>query len=125
MQRGIHSCCQVQSSRPLCEGLRAQVAEQRVDSRTSQALRSAFSCLAFASALLMPKCPLCVAAWAAAIGLSAAGQRLLLNWLDPRYRPALILLLALPLLAQIAVAMRPLAERINSRSTRHQRDPRS
>jgi hypothetical protein len=38
-------------------------------------LRRALSATAFAVALVQPKCPLCVAAWVATLGVGAAGQK--------------------------------------------------
>jgi hypothetical protein len=69
---------------------------------------------AFVGAFLVPKCPLCVAAWAATLGLGAAGQHYLLNWFDSRYRPALIGLLMLPLLLQVGFTLR----RVRAKSRR-------
>jgi len=56
------------------------------------------------SALLLPKCPLCVVAWAATLGVGTAGQQLM-DWFDQGYRPALVGLLTFPLLLQIGLAL--------------------
>jgi hypothetical protein len=71
----------------------------------SRHLRSALSGTAFVVALSLPKCPLCVAAWSATLGVSAAGQKYLLDWSDPLYQSELIGLLVLPLLLQIGLAL--------------------
>jgi hypothetical protein len=68
--------------------------------------RRILSGAAFVGAVLLPKCPVCVAAWAATLGMGVAGQKYLLDWLDPRYRSALIVLLTSPLLLQIGLALR-------------------
>jgi hypothetical protein len=66
-----------------------------------------------AFAFLLPKCPLCFAAWAAALGVGAAGQRLLIY---PWLRPVLIALLLSPLLMQLAFAARYGVRRLRGRA---------
>jgi hypothetical protein len=65
--------------------------------------RNAASLCGALAALLVPKCPLCLAAWAGAIGLGAAPRRLLVHWWSV---PLLIALLFLPALG-LAILDRP------------------
>ena len=66
----------------------------------------ALSAGAFVLAILLPKCPLCVAAWAAALGLGAVAQRFLAFPLSSSLRPWLIVLLVSPLLVQLTLTVR-------------------
>ena len=86
-------------------------AEHEAGGRWLRAFRRGLSSAAFVSAFLLPKCPLCVAAWVATFGISAAGQHVLLNWFDRRYRVALIVLLILPFLLQIGLVLRARLQR--------------
>jgi len=68
-------------------------------------------------AFLLPKCPLCFAVWAGALGVGAAGQRyLMVPWL----RPVLMALLLSPLLMQLAFAAHYGVRRLRSRSAGRQ-----
>jgi hypothetical protein len=82
--------------------------ENRPELRNQVYSRSGYQCNAasLASALLalaIPKCPLCLIAWAGIAGISAAGQKILLNWW---LLPGLAGLLFLPALA-LALRRRP------------------
>lgn len=68
--------------------------------------RRILSTCAFVLALLLPKCPLCIAAWAATLGLSATWQHYLVHSLNPQMRLAFIGLLFSPLLLQLVFAAR-------------------
>lgn len=57
-------------------------------------------------AVMLPKCPLCIMAWAAAWGIGAAGQSLLALPFAPQLRPIIIALLVVPLLLQVVVGVR-------------------
>jgi hypothetical protein len=70
--------------------------------------------IAFAFALLLPKCPLCFAAWAAALGIGATWQHYLAYTLSLQMRPVLIVLLVSPLLLQLAFAARAFLRRLDS-----------
>ena len=59
-------------------------------------------------ALLLPKCPLCIAAWATAAGIGATGRYILTQAGSPQLRPFLLSVLALPLLLQILLGARVL-----------------
>jgi len=105
------ACCDAEYSGPVATALR-RVLPVRLWSSGGRALSSGPVILAF----LLPKCPLCFAAYAAALGVGAAGQRfLMVPWL----RPMLIALAATPLLTQIA-----LAARSRLRSRRKSRTPK-
>jgi hypothetical protein len=125
MQHRIHGCCRVQTSSSHCRQSNDLDGERKAPNKRYPIFRSGFNGLAVAGALLLPKCPLCIIAWAAAFGLGAAGQQVLHHWLDPRYRAVLIFMLTLPLLLQLAAFWRPLAQRIRSSSAQRQRPLRS
>lgn len=69
-------------------------------------MRGALDAAGFALALLLPKCPLCVAAWAAAAGIGAAGRHFLMQAADPRVRPVVLLVLVLPFSLQLTFGAR-------------------
>jgi len=61
------------------------------------------SSASFVLALLVPKCPLCVAAWLAGMGAGVAVQRTLGAAFTPGLRPLWVGLLALPLALRLAL----------------------
>jgi len=107
MTFAILSCCQSKSPAPSVAASRGARRGRflRLSGRALSASPAAF-------AFLLPKCPLCFAAWAAAFGAGAAWQRLLIY---PWLRPALIALLLSPLLMQLAFAARYGVRRLRGR----------
>jgi hypothetical protein len=87
-------CCLVREIAP---------AKRAVSSLRKQDGRNAAAVFGTIGALLLPKCPLCLAAWAGALGLGAAPRRLLVHWWS---MPALLALWFLPALA-LAIRKRP------------------
>jgi len=57
-------------------------------------------------ALLLPKCPLCIIAWAAALGVGTTWQRGITMALDPSVHPVWIALLASPILLRLVFILR-------------------
>ena len=76
--------------------------------------RRALSMICFAFALLLPKCPLCFGAWAAALGIGATWQHYLAHTLSSQMRPVLVALLVSPLLLQLVFAVRAVLRRLDS-----------
>lgn len=91
-------CCQSNSFPAAVASTRA-AARGRFFRLSGRALSAGPAAFAF----VIPKCPLCFAAWAAVLGAGAAGQRhLMVTWL----RPVLITLLLTPLLMEVAFILR-------------------
>lgn len=74
--------------------------------RASRIFHRALSMVAFALALLIPKCPLCLVGWAAALGVGATWQHYLMQSLNPWTRAVLLGLLMFPLLLQLMLSVR-------------------
>ncbi len=115
MMIAIHGCCQSKTPTPAAEAVRP-AARGRILWLSGRALSSCTILFAF----LLPKCPLCFAAWAAALGVGAAGQHYLAH---PWLRPLLIGLLAFPLLMQLALAARFRLRRLRKRFAGQPRAP--
>ena len=92
---------------PPTTSLRGQGNAQRrtAHGRWAWLRRSGPSVGGVALALLLPKCPLCLAAWMAAMGVGLTWHGLIFFW-HPQLRPVLIGLLLSPMLLQIAVIAR-------------------
>ena len=95
-------CCQFESPTPSRE-LRSALQGLPVQGRFARLCRSGASAAGVVLAFLLPKCPLCVAAWAAALGVGATWQHHLLYPFQPQLRPLVIGLLLFPMLIQLAV----------------------
>ncbi len=74
--------------------------------RSSRFLSNTATAASLGFALLLPKCPMCVLAWATVLGFGATWQHWLGVALSPRVRPWLLALLALPILLRVAFALR-------------------
>lgn len=95
-------CCQFESPAPSRKN-RGVPQGLPVRGRFVHLCRSGTSATGVVLALLLPKCPLCVAAWAAALGVGATWQHYLLYSFQPQLRPLVIGLLLFPMLIQLAV----------------------
>lgn len=95
-------CCQFESPTPSRKN-RGDLPRLTVQGRFAHLCRRGTSAAGVVLALLLPKCPLCVAAWAAALGVGATWQHYLLYSFQPQLRPLLIGLLLSPMLIQLAV----------------------
>lgn len=108
MRLAKQGCCQRKSAAPVARPLRAAAGGGlfRFSGRALSSTTAVF-------ALLLPKCPLCFAAWAATLGVGATGQHYLtIPWL----RPVLMGFLVAPLLVQLAFAARFGLRRLRARS---------
>lgn len=78
--------------------------------------RRTLGSMVFAGALLLPKCPLCVAAWAAAAGIGVTGSHFLAQVANPRVRPFVLAMLLLPFSLQVVLGARTMLRRRRSNS---------
>lgn len=125
-----NSSCRCLSEPPACE-VEPSCTARRV--HIAWLFRTAPGPAGLVAALLLPKCPLCVAAWAAAAGIGAVGQHFLVQALNPGIRPFFLAVLVLPLSLQIALVARARMRRQppfehahdNTRSIFHSLSPES
>ncbi len=78
--------------------------------------RRTLGSIVFAGALLLPKCPLCVAAWAAAAGIGVTGSHFLAQVANPLVRPFVLTILLLPFSLQVVLGARNRLRRRRSNS---------